>query len=141
MGDGNATPDSAMRLLVIEDEALVALEIETILQTSGYEIVGIADTLADAVALATDHRPVLALVDMQLANGESGLTVAAALRDIGTASLFVTGNCPGDAGATIGIGCLHKPFNDRSLTIAVQAVRDVMAGAAPAELPGAFHIY
>lgn len=130
-----------MRLMVIEDEALVAMEIETILTSLGYNVIGVADTLADALALWDAGQPVLALVDMQLANGESGLAIAAALRARGTHSLFLTGNCPGDSGVDIAIGCLHKPFNDRGLMNAVDAARAVIQGNLPGDASGSFHLY
>ncbi len=137
----HAVDAAPMRLLVVEDEALVAMEIETILESLGYDVVGVADTLADALALHEAGQPTLALVDMQLANGESGLAVAAALRARGTHSLLVTGNCPGDAGVDVAIGCLHKPFNDRGLMNAVDAARAVIAGQVPGDVAGSFHLY
>lgn len=137
----HAVDAAPMRLLVVEDEALVAMEIETILESLGYDVIGVADTLADALALREAGQPMLALVDMQLANGESGLEIAAALRAHGTHSLFVTGNCPGDAGVDLAIGCLHKPFNDRGLMNAVDAARAVMLGKLPGEVSGSFHLY
>lgn len=129
------------RVLVVEDEALVALEIETILNAVGHEVVGIADTLGGALALVDRHNPTLALVDMQLAQGECGLAVAAALSDGGVRAIFVTGNCPVQGGEAVAIGCLQKPFSDRALAAAVAAARHVIEGRRPDTVPSTFRLY
>ena len=143
MNDVTAVPP--LRLLVVEDEALVALAVESILTDCGYDVVGIANNLRSAMGIATAERPDLALVDMQLSGGDSGLAVAAALRTIGTPTMFVTGNCPTESGAEtdaeLALGCLHKPFTDAALTDAVRAVAAVLAGNPPTTLPGAFRLF
>lgn len=133
---------SAARILVVEDEALVALEIQSGLESVGHEIVGIADRAATAGALARAAKPDLALVDIRLARGDSGLDVAADLARLGLACLFVTGNCPGERGIGVAVGCLHKPFDERQLTEAVAAIIAVVRGApTPDRLPSGFHLY
>ncbi|MBK0398777.1 response regulator [Limibaculum sp. M0105] len=61
------------RVLIIEDEPIIALDIESIVTGMGHEVVGIADTRAGAVALADDTKPDLVLADIQLADGSSGI--------------------------------------------------------------------
>ncbi len=130
-----------MRILIVEDEALVAMEIAAILEAAGHEIIGCADNLDEAIAIGSEQRPDLALVDIQLAQGDSGLDVAAALTAEGIACLFASGNCPQERGRGRALGCLHKPFNDRSLTIAVDAMRELRAGGEPADIPASMHLY
>ena len=128
-----------LRIAIIEDEALVALEMEDHLTDAGHEIVGIADTLEDAVNLIEGTRPDLALVDIQLAGGSSGLDVARELNARGIPCVFATGNCPGrdidDA-----LGCLHKPFNHIQLIGAVNAANAVLGGE-QADLPREMHLF
>ena len=135
----------ACRILVVEDEGLVALEIETFLTGAGHEVVGTAPDRAGAVALARAERPDLALVDMRLSGGDSGLDLAADLSSLGIPVLFVTGNCPAEKGGAVAsaVGCLHKPFDERQLLAAVAlAERLARGGPAPAgRLPGGMHIY
>ena len=64
-GNGNR-PAPPARVLVVEDEAVVALEIQLRLRQSGFTVVGIADDLAGAVAAAAQHQPDLILMDIQL---------------------------------------------------------------------------
>lgn len=63
----------ATSVLIIEDEPLIALELERILQTLGHRIVATARTRATAVEAAAAHRPGLVIADVRLADGSSGL--------------------------------------------------------------------
>lgn len=130
------------RILVVEDEALVALEIQAGLESAGHEIVGVADRTASAGTLARATRPDLVLVDVRLARGDSGLDVAADLAQLGLPCMFVTGNCPLDRGTGIAVGCLHKPFDEGQLLQAVAVAISVVRGApAPDRLPRGFHLF
>jgi DNA-directed RNA polymerase specialized sigma24 family protein/CheY-like chemotaxis protein len=60
-------------VLIIEDEPLIALQIEEIVTSLGHAVVGIAATHSQAVALFDAHRPKLVLADIQLADGSSGI--------------------------------------------------------------------
>ena len=137
-----APRSDALRILIVEDEALVALEIEGMLAMAGHEAVAQADDLPSAVAAAEAEKPDLALVDIQLALGTSGLDVAAALRARGIPVLFATGNCPTEKGRGLALGCLHKPISDRTLAAAVEAAGAVLRGAPlPPHIPSALHLY
>jgi CheY-like chemotaxis protein len=131
------------RILVAEDEGLVALEIETFLTGAGHDVVGTAARRADALALARLERPDLALVDVRLANGDSGLDLAADLAALGVPVLLVTGNCPQELGRAVALGCLHKPFDERQLLTAVAlATRLARGGATGSDnLPSGLHFY
>ncbi len=60
-------------VLIIEDEPLIALQIEEIVTSLGHNVVGTATTHAQAVARFDTHRPDLVLADIQLADGSSGI--------------------------------------------------------------------
>src|SRR4051812_22103991 len=79
------------RVLVIEDEFLVALDMETILGEAGFEIVGPAGSVAEALRLIATDRPDAALLDNNL-NGESAGAVADELREQRIPFAFVSGN-------------------------------------------------
>jgi len=64
---------SRSNVLIIEDEPLIALQIEEIVTSLGHSVVGTAATHAQAVALFDAHRPDLILADIQLADGSSGI--------------------------------------------------------------------
>lgn len=123
--------EKALRILIVEDEAIVALQIEMFLEDAGHQVVGQADVYETAVQIAQSERPDLALVDVRLGRGSNGLDVAAALKQMDVPALLVTGNCPAEPRSDIAIGCLHKPFNEKQIILAVEAVEAVLAGKAP----------
>jgi CheY-like chemotaxis protein/DNA-directed RNA polymerase specialized sigma24 family protein len=61
------------RVLIIEDEPLIAMDIEAVVQELGHDVIGIAVTRSEAVAMADAHRPGLVLADIQLADNSSGI--------------------------------------------------------------------
>jgi CheY-like chemotaxis protein len=63
----------ATDVLIIEDEALIALSLESLVENLGHNVVGVARTRAEAAAIARRRRPGLILADIQLADGSSGL--------------------------------------------------------------------
>jgi DNA-directed RNA polymerase specialized sigma24 family protein len=63
----------ATDVLIIEDEALIALDLEALLENLGHQVVGVARTRSEAAAIARNRRPGLILADIQLADGSSGL--------------------------------------------------------------------
>lgn len=130
-----------LRILVVEDEALLAMNIEGALTDARHEVVGIADDFDSALARAAERVPDLALLDIHLLSGSSGLDVAAAFRTRGIPCLFVTGNCSTDPAPELALGCLHKPFDDRILVNAVTAVEAVLDGKTPRDLPSGMHLY
>lgn len=66
-------------VLIIEDEPMIAMDLETIVRDLGHEVAGIAVTADEAVALARSTKPGLVLADIQLADNSSGID---AVRDI-----------------------------------------------------------
>ncbi len=78
-------------VLIIEDEPIIALDIEAIVEELGHSITGVARTHKEAVALVNQHRPGLVLADIQLADGSSGLdAVNEILKDINVPVIFIT---------------------------------------------------
>lgn len=63
----------AGKVLIIEDEAIIAMDIAAIVQEMGHQVTGIARTRRDAVARAASARPDLILADIQLADNSSGI--------------------------------------------------------------------
>ncbi len=72
---------TSARILIIEDEPIIAMDIESIVLELGHTSLGIADTREIAVRLAKDERPDLILSDIQLADGSSGVDAAKEILD------------------------------------------------------------
>ncbi len=83
---------ASVRVLVIEDEAVIALDVADIVRNAGHEVVGIAATEKVAVEMAKKHSPHLVLADIQLRGSDSGIAaVKEILRTITVPVIFVTG--------------------------------------------------
>ncbi len=79
------------RVLIIEDEPIIAMDIETLVRDMGHEVTGIAVTRDEAVAFAHDDRPGLVLADIQLADDSSGIdAVRDILADFQVPVIFIT---------------------------------------------------
>jgi CheY-like chemotaxis protein len=122
-----------MRLLIVEDEMLIALGIEMIVQHIGHSVCAIAPTGPVAVAEAERHRPDLVLMDLHLGDGGSGLDAAAEIRrrfDI--PALFISANITPQiqqaAQNLAPAGFLSKPFSPDLLEAALAGAA---AGLAP----------
>ena len=63
----------ATDVLIIEDETFIAMDLESLVRNLGHNVIGVARTHTDAIALAKTKRPGLILADIQLADGSSGL--------------------------------------------------------------------
>ena len=108
------------RILVVEDEMLVAIEMEAILGDLGYECVGIAPDLHTAAAYF-DERLDLALVDLNLRDGLTGPQIGARLSEKGVPVIFVTAN-PAQLGDGVAgtIGVITKPTDEMVVGEAVR---------------------
>lgn len=83
---------ASVRVLVIEDEAIIALDVADIVRNAGHEVVGIAATEKAAVELARKHSPHLVLADIQLRGADSGISaVNEIMRAMTVPVIFVTG--------------------------------------------------
>jgi DNA-directed RNA polymerase specialized sigma24 family protein len=83
--------DLHSRVLIIEDEAIIALDLENLVIELGHHVVGIATTRDDAVRLAHQRRPELILTDIKLADGSSGVDAATAIvKDLDVPVVFIT---------------------------------------------------
>jgi CheY-like chemotaxis protein len=81
----------ATEVLIIEDEPIIALDIETMVEELGHSVTGIARTQREALALVAKKRPGLVLADIQLADGSSGLdAVNEILSSIDVPVIFIT---------------------------------------------------
>ena len=113
-------PDRRLRILVVEDEMLVAMNIEDMLLALGHDVAGIASRLGPALQLAREGAFDLAMLDVNLA-GETSFPVAEILRERGIPFLFATGyGAEGIEEGYRGAPVLQKPFRERDLQAALK---------------------
>jgi DNA-binding response OmpR family regulator len=118
------------RILIVEDEMLVAMEMEAILQDIGHQPLGIAPDLSSAEEYF-DVPIDLALVDLNLRDGLTGPEIGRMLGSRGVTVLFVTANprLLGD-GIAGTVGVITKPTDQATLEAAVDYALGVRAGRA-----------
>jgi two-component system, response regulator PdtaR len=125
-----------LKILIVDDDFMVADCLEEILVEAGYDVCGIAGTVEDAIALGDEHHPDLGIIDLRLADGRRGIEVAAALRSRRTFGvLYATGNpdhvllrdAPGE-------GYIGKPYTAEAILAALRLVHEKSA-VASADLP------
>jgi DNA-binding response OmpR family regulator len=122
------------RILVVEDEPLVAFDNEYLIKDAGYEVVATVDTVEDARKAIEEEEDVdLVLLDISLSDG-SGIEVARMAQAKGINVLFVTGECPAEH-EHLAVGCLSKPYSDKVLKSAIEAIDAVASGAKLKKVP------
>jgi DNA-binding response OmpR family regulator len=130
-----------LKVMIVEDDLMLADSAEEILVGHGYEVSGIARTVLDAVALATRSRPDLVILDLRLADGGLGTEVAAQLPPLGRPGiLYVTGNMS-QVALTNGDACLAKPYRSVDLLRGLEIVAEIVAtGKAQPPFPQGFQL-
>jgi len=127
------------RILIVEDEPLVAFDNEHFLRDAGYEIVATVDTVPEAIAAISEEVD-LVLADVKLSDGGNGHDVARAARDKGVPLIFVTGSSPEDAKG-LAVGLLSKPYSQRDLLMAIEMVDAKLSGKPVKRAPRCFTFF
>jgi DNA-binding response OmpR family regulator len=131
-----------LRVLIAEDELMIADLLEDVLIASGYEVCGIARTVAEAVTLGELHKPDLAVLDVRLAYGDRGSEVARRLNSKGKFGvLYATGDDARNSSLTRADGeaSIAKPYRPEDIVRALALVREISTtGTATPPFPPGF---
>jgi len=118
-----------LRILIVEDDKQLATTLKYLVEDNPrYQVVAMTDDLDGAISAAERHGPHLALVDLQLARGSTGFSVAVRLGDFDVPCLFVSGKAPGFAMPDLALGCLMKPFTAEDVHRSLAMAEDLMRG-------------
>ncbi|MGE0502969.1 MAG: response regulator [Rhizobiaceae bacterium] len=116
----------ALRVLVVEDEALLAMELESLIEDAGHEVVGWATSSSEARRLIDTTEADLAFVDMQLADGPTGVEVAKYFAEVRPMLVvFLTANpkrIPEDFAGACGV--IAKPYTVAGLASALRYLQE-----------------
>lgn len=125
---GDGAPLAGRRVLVVEDDALIALELEDLLTGHGVEVVGPVPTVAAALRVLESARLDAALLDVNL-RGAMSTPVAQALRAAGTPFMLVTGYSPGRLDVALkGAPVLPKPIDPPAIVSTLRRLLDAGRG-------------
>jgi DNA-binding response OmpR family regulator len=127
------TKEGPMTVLIVEDNALIAMTVEATLSEAGYKVLGPAPSTERAIAIAEQIPPRIALLNMQLQDGSSGVELARTLKQRwGTTVIFLTGQAVEARELRgVAIGFLAKPCTDEALLATITIVDQIIAGEKP----------
>jgi transcriptional regulator with GAF, ATPase, and Fis domain len=111
------------KILIVEDEFVVANDLRVILKKAGYNVVGIADSYDEAMAMIAEHKPGIVLLDIYLKGIHTGIDLAKVLAEKNIGFVYLSANNNQSvleaAGATQPYGFLVKPFREKDVLIAL----------------------
>lgn len=114
------------KVLLVEDEFLIAMTAEDVLCEAGLDVVGVATTYDEAVALSESMRPDLVLMDIRLASARDGIEAAIEIKQqLGIPSVFTSANHDEEtvlrAAPAEPVGWLPKPYTPEALVQVARA--------------------
>ena len=118
-----------LRILLVENDAVIASLLAEMLQSIGHKVCGIEATEMGAVTAAAQHKPDLMIVDMHLAEGSGTSAMERISRIQFVPHLFISGKRPLVAPGNAEL--LRKPFREAELAAAIARVMRVPAGVQP----------
>ena len=116
------------RILIVEDEPLIAFDNEVMLGDAGYDVVATLDGFDEAIELIEREQIDLILSDVRLKGRRTGVDLARAAKVKGIPVLFASGHAPPEGAPEFALGCLMKPYTERQLRLALESVERFLAG-------------
>jgi DNA-binding response OmpR family regulator len=118
-----------LKILIVEDDSQLAVTLKYLVEDNPrYRVVAMADDADSAIAAAESCDPDLVLLDLHLAHGTTGFSVAVRLNDLDVPCLFVSGKAPRFPMPDLAIGCLMKPFTAEDVHRSLGAAEDLLRG-------------
>lgn len=131
-----------MKVLIVEDDLMIADLLEVALTRGGYEVCGIARTVAQAVAIVIREDPGLAVIDFHLAGGGVGIDIPNLLGPQSTLGILYASGDAGDIRLTTANGhaCIAKPYRPSDVVLALKIIEQMMnRGSASLPFPRGCH--
>jgi len=135
-----------LSILIVEDEPLFATTLRHLVELNPlHGVTAVAEDSKGALDAVAARRPDVALVDLQLARGTTGFSVAAKLHELGILCIFTSGKAPSFPMPDLALGCLVKPFDEDDLARALKLAEDILRGREGVRLrpsrPGNLRLY
>lgn len=120
MTDIQNTDTTTQTLMIVEDEALVAIVLKDVLTEAGYIVLDLTTRHVEALEVAKASKPDLALVNIQLAGGDDGVELAEHLKALCIPVVFISGQTSRARSAeTVAIASMPKPYDAHEMVLAV----------------------
>ncbi|KAA9383937.1 response regulator [Neorhizobium galegae] len=118
-----------MKVMIVEDEMLLAMELESEVEAAGHEVIGVAMSSHQARDLLSASRPDFAFVDIHLMDGPTGIDVGRRLAEARVPFVFVSGNIKRLPDDFVGaLGAIEKPYTVNGMKNALQYISAVLSG-------------
>lgn len=115
------------KILIVEDEFIVANDLRIMLEKAGYKVCGIAPSVAKALELIASKEPSWILLDIFLQGDKTGIDLAGQLTEMGLPFIYISANTNQGileaAKATLPYGFLVKPFREKDLMVMLDIAR------------------
>ena len=133
---------TARTLMIVEDEALVAMLLRDELKDAGYRVLDLTDRHAEALKVAKAEKPDLALVNIRLAGRDDGVELAEHLKALGIPVLLISGQVSRARSAqTVAIASLPKPYDAADMVLAVAYLLARLEGDASLPRPDRLEVF
>ncbi|MVM41812.1 response regulator [Spirosoma sp. HMF3257] len=114
-------------MLIVEDEYIIANDLELILGEAGYPVIGVADSVAEALALMDQQKPDIVMLDIYLKGKETGIDLAKQLEELSIPFIYISANDNKSVleavKATQPIGYIVKPFRGKDILTTLEISR------------------
>ena len=118
---------SSCKILIVEDEYIIANDLELILFEAGYPVIGVVDSVAEALALMAQQTPDIVLLDIYLKGKETGIDLAKQLEERSIPFIYISANDNKSVleavKATQPIGYIVKPFREKDILTTLEISR------------------
>ena len=129
-------------LMIVEDEALVAIALRDELTDAGYHVLDLTERHTEALEVATACKPNLALVNIRLAGHDDGVELAEQLKELGIPVLLISGQVSRARSAqTVAIASFPKPYDAADMALAVVYLLALMQGDASQVKPDGLEVF
>jgi DNA-binding response OmpR family regulator len=121
-----------MKILIVEDEMLIAMSLAADIEDLGYEVLGPANSVATALDLIGSAAPDLGLLDVDLINKGDGIAIAEFMLSRAIPVVFITGQTElVKRNAHLAVGYIRKPYAPEDVADSIGVVNAILQGRDP----------
>lgn len=131
-----------MKIMIVEDDAIAALSVETVLRFCGHQVIGPFASEAEVVRADHGGDADLVLMDINLEDS-SGLDCARVLHErYGVPVVFISSDGEqARSGRDVALGSMTKPFSENTMMTGMRAIEQMLHGKKPAHIPSGLEVF